>query len=73
MCEFCHQHGEGKKWYLNAKNYSADLLADIDRRKFIKEFFTQGPEHLAGDAARAREAARRPSARAECDQARGHQ
>jgi Pyruvate/2-oxoacid:ferredoxin oxidoreductase delta subunit len=26
MCEFCHEHGEGKKWYLEARNYSQDLL-----------------------------------------------
>lgn len=26
MCEFCHEHGEGKKWYLQMKNYSAELL-----------------------------------------------
>ncbi len=26
MCEFCVQHGEGKKWYLQANNYSRDLL-----------------------------------------------
>jgi hypothetical protein len=38
MCEFCHQHGEGKKWYLQAKNYSDDLLADINRRKIISDF-----------------------------------
>lgn len=25
MCEFCIQHGEGKKWYLQAKNYSKEL------------------------------------------------
>ena len=49
MCEFCHQHGEGKKWYLQAKNYSADLLADVGRRRMIEEFFTQGPERLAED------------------------
>ena len=28
MCEFCHQHGEGKAWYLQAKNYSEDLASD---------------------------------------------
>jgi len=38
MCQFCHQHGEGKKWYLQAKNYSDDLLSDVRRRKFITEF-----------------------------------
>jgi ferredoxin len=41
MCEFCHKHGEGKKWYLEAKNYSDDLLSDIRRRKFINRFFTE--------------------------------
>jgi NAD-dependent dihydropyrimidine dehydrogenase PreA subunit len=46
MCEFCHQHGEGKKWYLQAKNYSDDLLSDVHRRKFIEDFFSH-PEELA--------------------------
>jgi ferredoxin len=26
MCEFCTKHGEGKKWYLEMKNYSRELL-----------------------------------------------
>lgn len=26
MCEFCIQHGEGKQWYLQMKNYSDELL-----------------------------------------------
>jgi ferredoxin len=39
MCQFCHQHGDGKKWYLNAANYADDLLSDLRRRKFIIEFF----------------------------------
>jgi ferredoxin len=26
MCEFCMQHGEGKQWYLQMKNYSSELL-----------------------------------------------
>jgi len=26
MCEFCTQHGEGKQWYLQMKNYSQELL-----------------------------------------------
>lgn len=38
MCEFCHQHGEGKKWYHNAANYALDLLHDLDRRRYIREF-----------------------------------
>ncbi len=39
MCEFCIKHGEGKKWYLNVKNYSQDLVSDIKRRRFVKRFF----------------------------------
>jgi ferredoxin len=38
MCEFCHKHGEGRKWYLEAKNYAEDLLSDVRRRKFIADF-----------------------------------
>jgi len=41
MCEFCHKHGEGEKWYLQAKNYSEDLLHDLKRRKFVENL---GPE-----------------------------
>jgi len=26
MCEFCTKHGEGKKWYLEMKNYSREWL-----------------------------------------------
>jgi ferredoxin len=40
MCEFCHKHGEGEKWYLRAENYSADLLSDLKRRKFIADLFS---------------------------------
>jgi Pyruvate/2-oxoacid:ferredoxin oxidoreductase delta subunit len=48
MCEFCHKHGEGKKWYLRAGNYSEDLLSDVRRRRFIENFFS-GPEKLQED------------------------
>jgi Pyruvate/2-oxoacid:ferredoxin oxidoreductase delta subunit len=44
MCEFCHKHGEGKKWYLQAKNYSEDLLGDLRRREYITNFILH-PEH----------------------------
>jgi Pyruvate/2-oxoacid:ferredoxin oxidoreductase delta subunit len=40
MCEFCHKHGEGRKWYLEASNYSEDLLSDVRRRRFVERFFT---------------------------------
>lgn len=49
MCEFCAQHGEGKKWYLQAKNYSEELLND-QRKQFMTEFFRDF-EHLFGDKA----------------------
>jgi Fe-S-cluster-containing hydrogenase component 2 len=48
MCEFCLKHGEGKKWYLQAENYSDDLLSDIRRRKFIENFFTDIESHKQG-------------------------
>jgi ferredoxin len=39
MCEFCTKHGDGKVWFKNAANYANDLLADLRRRKYIKDFF----------------------------------
>jgi Pyruvate/2-oxoacid:ferredoxin oxidoreductase delta subunit len=51
MCEFCLKHGEGKKWYLQASNYSEDLMSDIRRRRFIEGFFTK-TEHLERDMRR---------------------
>jgi ferredoxin len=48
MCDFCHKHGEGEKWYLNAANYSEDLLSDIRRRRYIEKFLSE-PEHLRTD------------------------
>ncbi len=50
MCEFCTKHGEGKVWFKNAKNYAQDLMSDINRRGYIKEFFTatmdQGVQYI---------------------------
>lgn len=40
MCEFCVKHGEGEKWYLQARNYSEDLLSDIHRRRLIEDFMS---------------------------------
>lgn len=47
MCEFCHKHGEGKKWYLQAKNYSEDLLSDLKRRKFLTQFTSNNGEDIS--------------------------
>jgi ferredoxin len=38
MCRFCIEHGEGKKWYLQAKNYSQELINE-ERRRFMADFF----------------------------------
>jgi ferredoxin len=31
VCEFCVKHGDGRTWYLNAKNYADALLAERHR------------------------------------------
>jgi ferredoxin len=46
MCEFCKEHGEGKKWYLQAKNYSRELYNE-ERKQMIKEFFEKYEERAA--------------------------
>lgn len=38
MCQFCVEHGDGKRWYLEASNYAADLESDLARRDYIIEF-----------------------------------
>ncbi len=38
MCDFCTQHGEGKKWYLAVENYARDLLDQDGRREYIAHF-----------------------------------
>jgi ferredoxin len=39
MCEYCIQHGGGKKWYLNAKNYLRNYeTTDRRRRVFVNDF-----------------------------------
>jgi ferredoxin len=43
VCEFCVQHGEGKKWYLEAKNYGRELMNE-ERKRFTAEFFEKFDE-----------------------------
>lgn len=38
MCQFCVEHGEGKRWYLEAQNYAFDLESDLKRREYIVDF-----------------------------------
>jgi len=41
MCEFCHQHGEGKKWYLLMQNYSEELFHQKKSDEFMRKFFRE--------------------------------
>ena len=43
MCEFCKEHGEGKKWYLQAKNYSQELFNE-ERKLMKRDFFAKFEE-----------------------------
>ena len=38
MCQFCVQHGDGKRWYRNARNYALDLESDLLRRGYVVSF-----------------------------------
>lgn len=51
MCDYCLEHGEGKTWYLQARNYSEALLHDLRRRRYLEEFFAD-PAALARDMRR---------------------
>jgi ferredoxin len=43
MCEFCTKHGEGKKWYLEMKNYAKELLHEelSDNQKDVTKATTR--------------------------------
>ncbi len=60
MCEFCLAHGEGTKWYLQAKNYAEDLLSDLKRRRFIQNFLSD-PAALAASVRRLEQLERLPA------------
>lgn len=38
MCRFCVEHGEGERWYLQARNYAYDLESDARRRDYVVGF-----------------------------------
>jgi len=48
MCEFCVEHGEGKKWYLQAKNYSQELWNE-ERKRMTTEFFEKWEENAVNN------------------------
>jgi len=47
MCQFCVEHGEGKRWYLNAENYAYDLSSDLKRRGYVVDFIRGFPKTRA--------------------------
>jgi len=46
MCKFCLEHGEGKKWYLQSKNYAEELLTE-ERKAVIKGLLVDYEKSLA--------------------------
>jgi NAD-dependent dihydropyrimidine dehydrogenase PreA subunit len=68
MCEFCTKHGEGKKWYLQMRNYSDELLHEelsrecagiVDaatrldwNRRFMEQFVIPAVPALSSSSAR---------------------
>jgi NAD-dependent dihydropyrimidine dehydrogenase PreA subunit len=47
VCQFCVQHGDGEKWYLQARNYAADLTSDLERRGYMLDFIKDFDKHRA--------------------------
>ena len=41
MCEFCAMHGAGKKWYLNARNFSKELAESDFVHDFLEGYFSR--------------------------------
>jgi len=56
MCEYCVQHGAGKRWYLNAKNLSKELATSELVRNFADAYFSRsimlGPDGLSNRISR---------------------
>ncbi|PKQ15544.1 MAG: 4Fe-4S ferredoxin [Actinobacteria bacterium HGW-Actinobacteria-7] len=48
MCQFCVEHGEGERWYLQAKNYAFDLESDLKRRDYMVDFISGFPQMREG-------------------------
>jgi ferredoxin len=63
MCEFCTQHGEGKKWYLRMENYSCDLLDQDGRREYMIEFLNGFERRVPPEIAQVEALAHTPLAR----------
>lgn len=44
MCDYCVQHGGGKKWYENEANFSKKLFKDKETQAFMHEYFSRSIE-----------------------------
>ena len=40
MCDWCTKHGAGKKWYMNARNYSNELADELRAKEYLSEQWT---------------------------------
>jgi ferredoxin len=49
MCEFCIQHGEGKKWYENITNYTEDVFSRVNSEKNLKAYLARFYRALSAD------------------------
>jgi len=48
MREFCHKHGEGKKWYLSTANYAEELFTEAARKSAIDVLSNLSPKPPTG-------------------------
>lgn len=46
MCELCTQHGEGREWFLNRRNYSAELARENDSLGYMTHFLQHFDQSL---------------------------
>ncbi len=57
MCEYCVQHGAGRRWYLNARNLSKELATSDLVRDFAVPYFSRssalGPDGFSSRQERA--------------------
>lgn len=51
MCEFCTKHGEGKKWYLQIRNFNYELLSQQQRATLREIPLTVEESWIAGGTA----------------------
>ncbi len=53
MCEFCIDHGEGKKWYENITNYTEEMFHQVNTEKHLKSYLENFYHSLSVDVPKA--------------------